>query len=119
MTLLLTSLAGALGCVVRYVFEYLVRSRHPTIRPWATVVSNALGCGIAGWATYRLTGALDANTRDVVVTGLCGGLTTFSSAFAIPALLTREHHLKYSVALVATTPLLCIVTFVIGVNLGH
>ncbi|MHB1087978.1 MAG: fluoride efflux transporter FluC [Acidimicrobiales bacterium] len=119
MNLLLVSLAGAFGCMVRYVLEYLARSRHPTIRPWATVAANALGCGVAGWAAYRLTGVLDANLRAVVITGFCGGLTTFSSAFAIPALLAREHHVKYSIALVATTPVLCIVAFIVGVNLGH
>ncbi len=119
MNLLLVSVAGALGCVVRYLFEYLARSRHPTIRPWATVVANALGCGIAGWASYRLSGALDANMRNLVITGFCGGLTTFSSAFAIPALLAREHHPKYSIALIATTPILCVVLFVAGVNLAH
>ncbi|MBW4077892.1 MAG: CrcB family protein [Acidobacteria bacterium] len=119
MNLLLVSIAGALGCILRYVLEYLARSRHPTSRPWATVAANALGCGVAGWATYRLTGALDANLRAVVITGFCGGLTTFSSAFAIPAVLAREHHVKYSIALVAMTPVLCIVAFVVGVHLGH
>ena len=119
MNLLYVSLAGALGCIVRYILEYLARSRHPTRRPWATVAANAMGSGVAGWAAYRLTGALDANLRAVVITGFCGGLTTFSSAFAIPALLAREHHWKYSVVLVTVTPILCIVAFAIGVSLAH
>lgn len=119
MSFLFVSLAGALGCTVRYVLEYLVRARHPTIRPWATVAANAVGAGVAGWAAYRLTSVLDANLRTIIITGFCGGLTTFSSAFAIPALLVREHHWKYSLALITVTPILCIVTFVIGVNLAH
>ncbi len=119
MTLLYVSLAGAFGCVVRYVLEYVARARHPTIRPWATVAANALGSGIAGWAAYRLTGLFDATARTVIITGFCGGLTTFSSAFAIPALLVREHHWKYSLALVTVTPILCVVAFVVGANLAH
>jgi CrcB protein len=119
MTLLLISLFGALGCVVRYLFEYAVRSRHPTRRPWATVAANALGSGIAGYAAYRLVGSTDAHVRDIVLTGFCGGLTTFSSAFAIPAILQREHHWGYSLTLVITSPLACAGLFTLGMALAH
>ena len=119
MNLLLVTIAGATGCVVRYLFEYAVRRHHPTRRPWATVAVNALGSGIAGWAAYRLVGTFDVNTRSVILTGLCGGLTTFSSAFAIPAVLLREHHWRYSLALVLSTPLACAALFMIGVALAH
>ena len=82
MTLLVVSALGALGCVVRYLAEYAVRRHHPTLRPWATVAANAAGCLVAAWAVYRLGAPGDAHLRSVVVTGFCGGLTTFSSAFA-------------------------------------
>jgi CrcB protein len=119
MTLFLVSLLGALGCIVRYVLEYAVRRHHPTIRPWATVAANALGCLIAGYFAYRLVGTADSHLRDYVLTGFCGGLTTFSSAFAIPAILQREHHVGYSVALIVTTPLACAALFVLGMGLAH
>jgi CrcB protein len=114
MTLFLISLFGACGCVVRYLLEYSVRRHHPTIRPWATVVANALGCLIAGYGAYRLIGAADTHLRSIVLTGLCGGLTTFSSAFAVPMILRREHHWGYSVTLMTTTPLLCTGAFLLG-----
>jgi CrcB protein len=119
MTLFFVTIAGAFGCVVRYFFEYGVRRHHPTLRPWATVGANVLGTGIAGFAAYKLVAFGDAHLRSVILTGFCGGLTTFSSAFAIPALLQREHHWRYSVALVVTTPLLCAAAFVAGVSLAH
>ncbi len=119
MTLFWVTLAGALGCVVRYVMEYAVRRHHPTRRPWATVGANALGSGIAGWAAYRLIGSADVQLRTIMLTGFCGGLTTFSSALAIPALLQREHHWGYAAALVVTTPLFCAGAFVLGMSLAH
>ena len=119
MTLLLVVLAGALGCVVRYTAEYLVRRHHPTRRPWATVGANVAGTAIAGWAAYRLLGSADAHARSVLLTGFCGGLTTFSSAFAVPALLQREHHVGYSITLVIATPVLCGAAFVAGMALAH
>lgn len=119
MTLLLVSLFGAIGCVVRYLAEYAVRRHHPTNRPWATVAVNAVGCGVAGYVAYRFVGSANAHWRDIMLTGFCGGLTTFSSAFAIPAILERDHHWKYSVTLILTTPLLCAALFVTGMALAH
>ena len=119
MTLLLVTFAGAVGCVVRYLFEYGVRRHHPTLRPWATVAANVLGTAIAAYATYSFVAIGDTHLRSVLVTGFCGGLTTFSSAFAIPAILQREHHRAYSVALVLATPLLCGVGFVVGMALAR
>jgi CrcB protein len=119
MTLFLVVVAGAAGCVVRFLGEYLVRRHNPTMRPWATVSANAVGCGIAGLVTYRLVIVGDAHLRSVLLTGFCGGLTTFSSAFAIPALLQREHHLGFSVSLVLATPILCSSFFLLGMSLAH
>jgi CrcB protein len=119
VTLLFVTLAGAVGCVVRYLFEYGVRRHHPTLRPWATVAANALGCGVAGWAAYQLTSSMNANIHAIVLTGFCGGLTTFSSAFAIPALLAKEHHWGYCAAIVVSTPLLCGLFFATGATFAH
>jgi len=114
VTLFLVSLLGAVGCAVRYLMEYTLRRHHPTIRPWATVAANTLGCLIAGYAAYRLIGVADVHLRSIVLTGFCGGLTTFSSAFAVPMILQREHRLAYSVTLMTTTPLLCTGAFLLG-----
>jgi CrcB protein len=119
MTLLAVCLAGAVGCVVRYLAEYAVRRHHPTLRPWATAGANALGCLVAGWGAYQLVAASDATWRTVVLTGFCGGLTTFSSALAIPAILQREHHWGYAASLVVATPLLCAGAFAVGMALAR
>jgi fluoride exporter len=119
VTLVLIALAGAFGCVVRFLMEYAVRRHHPTLRPWATVAANVLGTGVAGFAAYRITGLAHLGFRSVILTGFCGGLTTFSSAFAIPAILQREHHWGYSVSLVVTTPLLCAGAYLAGMGLAH
>ena len=119
MTALLVALAGGLGGLVRFALEYAVRRRHPTVRPWATVGANALGSAIAGFAVYRLVGVGDAHLRSIVLTGFCGGVTTFSSAFAIPAIIAREHHPRYAVALLTMTPVLCVGGFLLGMTLAH
>jgi CrcB protein len=119
MTLLFVTVAGAFGCVIRFLMEYVVRRRHPTSRPWATVLANVVGTGIAGYVAYRLVSVSDVQWRSVLLTGFCGGLTTFSSAFAIPAVMQREHHWRYSLTLVLTTPLLSAGAFVVGTSFAH
>ncbi len=119
MTFLLVMLFGGVGAVVRFTAEYVTREHHPTQRPWATVAVNALGALVVGWATAALAGPSDAHVRDVVITGFCGGLTTFSSALAIPALLQREHHWRYGLALVLAAPMLAGGAFAVGLALGH
>ena len=119
MTLLLVSVFGAFGCVLRFLAEYALRRHHPTLRPWATVAANVVGTGIAGFIAAHLVTAADLRLQAVILTGFCGGLTTFSSAFAIPAILQREHHWRYSLALVLTAPLACAGAFVIGTSLAH
>lgn len=119
MTLLLVTIAGSAGCVVRYLMEYAVRRRSPTSRPWATVAANVLGTGIAGYFATMLFRYSDAHYQSIILTGFCGGLTTFSSAFAIPAIMQREHHWRYSLTLVLTTPLLCTGAFVVGAAIVH
>ena len=114
MTLVLVTAFGALGCVVRYLIEYVVRRHHPTVRPWGTAGANIMGCFLAGMIVYGLSSPLDAHWHSILLTGFCGGLTTFSSAIAIPALLSREHHWRYAVSLAVLTPLLCGAGFALG-----
>ena len=119
MIALLVSVTGGFGAVVRFAMQYALRRRHPVARPWATVAANVLGTAVAGYGAYRLTSAVDAHLRSIVLTGFCGGFTTFSSAFAIPALIAREHHPKYAIALVVSTPVLCLGGFLLGMVLAH
>jgi fluoride ion exporter CrcB/FEX len=105
MTLLFVTVAGAFGCVIRFLMEY--------------VLANVVGTGIAGYVAYRLASVSDVQWRSVLLTGFCGGLTTFSSAFAIPAVMQREHHWRYSLTLVLTTPLLSAGAFVVGTSFAH
>lgn len=45
--------------------------------PWATFVVNLLGAFLLGWLVVRFSPAF--RWRPLLTTGLCGGLTTFST----------------------------------------
>ncbi len=45
--------------------------------PWATFVVNLFGAFLLGWLVIRISPAF--RWRPLLTTGLCGGLTTFST----------------------------------------
>ena len=72
-------LAGAIGAVIRYALSraYPVRPGH---LPGGILVVNVVGSGVAGALIgFAERAVLAADLRLVLVTGFCGGLTTFST----------------------------------------
>lgn len=67
-------LAGAGAAAVRWLLSRSIRA------PWAVLVVNVLGSGIGG-AVLGLAqrGELGGDIRLIILGGLCGGLTTFST----------------------------------------
>ena len=61
--------AGALGAVLRFLVSRLVAT------PWAVLVVNVVGSFVGG----VLIGATSGDLRVILLTGFCGGLTTFSA----------------------------------------
>jgi CrcB protein len=77
VTLLAVMLAGAAGAVARFLVAKLAATHR---FPWAVFVVNVVGSGIGGCVlALAERGAVDPDIRLVLLTGLCGGLTTFST----------------------------------------
>lgn len=72
---------GALGTLGRAGLAEALGRDDPTSWPWATFVVNLLGAFLLGWWATRLprTPDVDPRLRPLLTTGVCGGLTTFST----------------------------------------
>ncbi|MCW3079484.1 fluoride efflux transporter CrcB [Segetibacter sp.] len=82
--LILIGLGGALGSILRYLTSlYVARHFSTMIFPYGTFAVNVIGCIIIG-IIYGMSERfqwLTPTLRLFLVTGFCGGFTTFS-AFA-------------------------------------
>lgn len=80
--IVLIGLGGLIGAVLRYLIGAQAQDLSRSISfPYGTLAVNVIGClgiGILAYFTeYR--GALHADTRAMLMTGLLGAFTTFSS----------------------------------------
>ncbi len=71
---------GALGSGLRTWLSDLAPT-HPGQWPWTTFAVNLVGCFLLGYFVTRLQERLPitAYRRPLLGTGICGGLTTFST----------------------------------------
>ena len=74
LLVLAVAVGGALGAVVRQLTSVSLAGRGRI--PWGVLVVNVVGSFVAGLA---LGMPLDPTGQLVVLTGFCGGLTTFST----------------------------------------
>ena len=92
MNILLVAIGGATGSVCRYLVSSAVLRAFGTLFPAGTFIVNALGClafgAIAGVAHERVT--LTPEARALLLAGLLGGFTTFSSYMNESFVLVRE-----------------------------
>jgi CrcB protein len=71
-------IAGAAGSILRYLTTRAFAST--TQFPWAVFTVNAVGSALGGMlAGLAHIGTIDPNLEVILLTGLCGGLTTFST----------------------------------------
>lgn len=80
-TIIYIAFGGAIGSVLRYLTAVLVTKFWNNYFPLATFITNVLGCFLIG----IFIGFLDknnlasSNLKWFLVTGFCGGYTTFST----------------------------------------
>lgn len=71
-------IGGGIGSLFRF---YLGKTLPATSGfPWGTLVANLLSCFILGILfSLRIRGALSQQTQLLLMTGFCGGFSTFST----------------------------------------
>lgn len=122
MAYLWVALGGALGSVARYFCSGAVARATGSLFPIGTMTVNVTGAIIIGFfAALSLPEGrvvVPPSARLFVMTGICGGYTTFST-FSLETLnLMRDGEWMYSVANVTVSVLLCLLAVWLGYAAG-
>ena len=79
--ILLVGLGGGIGSILRYLSQKWVNESYEHNFPLATFLVNVFGCLLIGilYALGEKGNILSPQSRLLLVTGFCGGFTTFST----------------------------------------
>jgi fluoride exporter len=95
-------IGGTVGCVLRWCLG-LWLNQQSSVMPLGTLAANLIGGYIVGVAVafFALNTTLAPEWRLLVITGFCGGLTTFSSFSAEVVLMLRQDRWMWACSTVA------------------
>ncbi len=117
--ILLVGLGGGLGSMARYLCQRWVAANYMHSFPWGTFAVNIVGCfaiGIFWGMTFK---SFDSNEswKLFLMTGLCGGFTTFS-AFTLEGIgLLKEEKLALFFTYVAASVLIGLLATYAGMKI--
>lgn len=115
---LTVALGGALGTIARFGLSGLIASGFGETFPWGTLIVNITGCFIIGFFS-TLTAPdgrlfVSGTTRQFVMTGFCGGYTTFSS-FSLQTLnLIKDGQIVQAGGNIAGSVVICMLAVWLG-----
>ena len=97
-TVVAVSLGASLGALLRLALSESLNATFPAIPP-GTLLSNLIGGYVVGVAiAFFATSNLPLEWRLFVITGFCGGLTTFSTFSAELVILLQEGRAGWAIA---------------------
>ena len=101
-SILAIAAGAALGALLRWQLGAKLNSIFPTIPP-GTLAANLLGAYIVGLAIafFATFSAISPEWRLLVITGFCGGLTTFSTFSAEITVLLQQGRVVWAMGAVA------------------
>lgn len=96
------AVGAALGALLRWHLGARLNALFPTIPP-GTLAANLIGAYVIGVAiaVFSAYPAISPEWRLLIITGFCGGLTTFSTFSAELAVLLQQGELLWAAGQVA------------------
>jgi fluoride exporter len=123
LALILVFVGGAIGSMCRFWLSGFVAERFGETFPYGTLIVNLVGSWIigltAGWIAHFNDPFWASAAKQLLMVGICGGLTTFSS-FSLQTwnlMLSGRWGSAFTNVLVST--ILCLALVAVGWDLGQ
>lgn len=120
--LLIIGLGGGAGSILRYLMQVAVNKIIPALAfPLGTFIVNITGCFLIGlfYGMAARHSWFSDEWRLLLITGLCGGYTTFSSFSYESMSLVSEGHFLYFGLYIALSVLLGLFATWLGYVMMH
>ena len=111
-------IGGGLGSICRYgIARWMVQNKFNF--PLATFAANVLACLVLGYLiSLKAEEQISGNTQLLLMTGFCGGFSTFSTFSAETFLLFEERLYGQGLLYVGASLLICLISIYLGIRLG-
>lgn len=117
--ILLVGLGGGIGSIARYITQRWFAATYIHSFPWGTFAVNIAGCFLIGlfWGLSFKSFEANESWKLFLMTGLCGGFTTFS-AFTLEGIgLIKEQKLALFFSYVAASVVLGLLATYVGMKI--
>ncbi len=93
--ILLIGMAGGIGSIARYLSQKWIYTLAPSPFPLGTFTVNVAGCFLIGilWGLSLRSTILSGDLKFILITGFCGGFTTFSALTLEGVSLMKENRM--------------------------
>jgi fluoride exporter len=116
--ILLVFFGGGIGSALRYGIQRSMQSVAITF-PWGTFIVNIIGCLLIGilWGITEKQLNWNEEMKLLLMTGLCGGFTTFSAYSLEGISLLKDQRVGTFILYITATVIICLVATYLGIRL--
>lgn len=119
-TILFVGLGGGIGSIIRYLLSQLIQKSFPNSFPWGTFTVNVLGAFIAG-IFLTIIGKNEnpeSMWKYLLITGFCGGFTTFSAFASENILLIQQGNTNLAILYIFLSIVIGLLFIWLGIMTG-
>ncbi len=118
--LLFVCIGSFFGGGARYLVSKVVQTWLSVAFPWGTMAVNVIGCFFIGLLSgLSLGGQLSPSTKLILVTGFCGGFTTFSTFMNENLMMGRDGAVLSAILYTLLSLFLGLVAVIIGYHIAN